>query len=271
LARRATMIRRSRGILDLALDPDLLLGLAQARCGPAGTSWLAPCTARITSSTPTPCDIICAGLRLMSTWRATPPEVCTWPTPETFWKRLTMICSVIVVSSRSVRESEVTASCTTGWALSKSPLRISGSLASRGKSGRMSAILSRTSCTAPPHLGVEAELDVGLAASFPRVRADHLHAVDGVDHLLDRLGDVVLDAFGRGARVVHLDEDERDGDVGHALDPQRVVREEAEHAQEHHHHGGEDGLADAGARDPHGRLPFRFSPSRRAWSRPPRS
>jgi hypothetical protein len=104
-------------------------------------------TARTTSSTPTPCDIICAGFRLMSTWRATPPEVCTCPTPGTFWKRLTMIWSVIVVSSRSVLVGEVTASCTTGCALSKSPRMMSGSFASRGKSGRTSAILSRTSCT----------------------------------------------------------------------------------------------------------------------------
>jgi hypothetical protein len=59
-----------------------------------------------------------------------------------------MIWSVIVVSSRSVLDGEVTASCTTGCALSKSPRRISGSLASFGKPGRMSAILSRTSWTA---------------------------------------------------------------------------------------------------------------------------
>ena len=43
---------------------------------------------------------------------------------------------------------EVTASDTTGWALSKSPRRMSGSRASRGKPGRIIATLSRMSCTA---------------------------------------------------------------------------------------------------------------------------
>jgi hypothetical protein len=60
------------------------------------------------------------------------------------------------------------------------------------------------------HVGVEAELDVGLAAALPRVRADRLHAVDRVDHLLDRLVDVVLDRFRRRARVLDLDEGEWD-------------------------------------------------------------
>ena len=108
---------------------------------------LAALTARITSSTPTACESICAGFRLIRTWRATPPETCTWPTPGTFWKLFTMIWSVIVVSSRRLRVSEVTASETTGCALSKSPRSTSGSFASRGNPGRMSAILSRTSCT----------------------------------------------------------------------------------------------------------------------------
>src|SRR5258706_15954764 len=114
---------------------------------PAGTSMLAAWIARITSSTPTLCDCICAGRRLMSTWRATPPEVRTWPTPGTFWKRFTITWSVSVVSSRSVRVGEVTASDTTGCALSKSPRGMSGSFTSRGRPGRISAIWSRTSWT----------------------------------------------------------------------------------------------------------------------------
>src|SRR5258706_10980462 len=104
------------------------------------------------------------------------------------------------------------------------------------------------------HVRVQGQLGVRLAAAFPRVGADQLHAVDGVDALLDGLGDVVLDRLGRSARVRNLDEDRREVDVRHALDAQAVVREHAKDAQRRHDHGGEDRLADAGAGDPHGRL-----------------
>ena len=79
-----------------------------------------------------------------------------------------------------------------------------------------------------------------------------LHAVDGVDDVLDRLDDVVLDRLGRGARILHRDVRLRHADLGHLLDRQQPIGEQAEHDQREHDHGREDGLIDAGAGDPHG-------------------
>ena len=60
-----------------------------------------------------------------------------------------------------------------------------------------------------------------------------VNAVHGVHDFLDGPRDVVLDGFGRRARIQHLDEDDRELDVRHALDAQAVVREHAQDQQRH--------------------------------------
>ena len=83
----------------------------------------------------------------MLIWRFTPPAMVARPTSRTVWMRLMMIWSAMVVSSRTPRTSERTATDTIGWS---SGLKrwISGSLTSGRKAARTVCTFSRTSCMA---------------------------------------------------------------------------------------------------------------------------
>jgi hypothetical protein len=120
-------------------------------------------------------------------------------------------------------------------------------------------------------VGIEAEFDEGQVAAFARQRADQLDAGDRVDGFLDRLGDVVLDLLGRGARIVDRHRDQRRTDVRHRLDAQLPVREQAQHRQGRDHHRGEDRVIDRSARDPHRRLRRPSAPPPARRPRRPRS
>ena len=139
--------------------------------------------------------------------------------------------------ARAARLATAAPASTTGWALSLLKRATVGALASRGKRGlhrgdAVAHVLHRAA-----HVGVERELDARLAAALEAARGDALDAGDAVERLLDRLGHLALDRLGRRARVGDVDEGDRRRDVGHLLDAQLAVREQAEHAQRHHHHG----------------------------------
>ncbi len=105
------------------------------------------------------------------------------------------------------------------------------------------------------HVGGKPELHEDLTLALERVRADELHAGHGIDRVLERLRHVRLDGIRRCARIGRDDHDERQIHFRHLLDPQALIREEAEHGQPDHHHRREHGIVDRNARDPHGGPP----------------
>src|SRR5687767_8978074 len=76
--------------------------------------------------------------------------------------------------------------------------------------------------------------------------------MDGVDRLLDGLGDLALDDLGRRARVRRLDADDGARDVGVLVDGQPLVGDGAQDDERHHEHGGEDGAPDGDVGEDHG-------------------
>ena len=102
-------------------------------------------------------------------------------TPSTRCSRLPTTWSPRIDSSRGLRVFDSSASSTTGWVLSLFQRATVGALASFGKTrlhrrDAVAHVLHRA-----PHVGVEAELDAGLAAALEAARGDALDAGDAVD------------------------------------------------------------------------------------------
>jgi hypothetical protein len=99
-----------------------------------------------------------------------------------------------------------------------------------------------------------------------------LDPLDGIDRLLDLLGDLALHGFRGGARVDGVHEHDRELDVRELVDVELTVGSEAEDGQGHHHHGGEDRLLDREVAEEHGptEAKGRGCRSRRSGSRPGR-
>ncbi len=102
------------------------------------------------------------------------------------------------------------------------------------------------------HIGIDTEFEPHIGRAFTCGRKDTLDTADGIDDILDRAYQFVLDGFGRGPGVGQHDRDHRRRDIRHLLDRQPDVGKHPEQQQRTHDHGGEYRLADAGARYPHG-------------------
>ena len=157
----------------------------------------------------------------------TRPLTSICATPGRFSNALTIVWSVSEVSSRRPTDGDSTASETTGCSFSLSARITSGSLTSRGKLGRTIAILSRTSCIARVMSVSSRNSANTVRDALVRVAADQLDAGDLVERVLERLGDVGLDRLRRRARVVRQHEHERQRDLGHLLDLEPLVAEDA--------------------------------------------
>ena len=128
----------------------------------------------------------------------------------------------------------------------------SGSLTSRGKPGRTSAILSRTSCIARV-MSVDRRNSMNIWL-WPSREFERISLTPETVLTASSIGLVTSVSTASGAAPGYgvWMRDERQGDVGHLLDAQPVVREEAEHRDADHHHRGEDRVVDGDAGDPHG-------------------
>jgi hypothetical protein len=98
----------------------------------------------------------------------------------------------------------------------------------------------------------ETELDENLALPFARVRIDPLNSRHRVDGVFDRLAHVRFDDFRRSSRIDGQDLDIGQRDVGHLLDAQPRVREQAEYHDPDHNHGREHRVVNRDSGDPHG-------------------
>ncbi len=88
--------------------------------------------------------------------------------------------------------------------------------------------------------------------AFLAGRAQDVDAFDGVDDLLDRLGDAALDLLDARALERGRDGDGREVDVREEVETEALEREPAEHDERHDEHGREDGAADAEVGEGHG-------------------
>src|SRR5207344_2990133 len=104
---------------------------------------------------------------------------------------------------------------------------------------------------------VALEREVDRDARVPLIgrRAQLVDAADGVDRLLDALGDRGLDLFGARARQVGLHRYDRGVGFRHEIEAERFVRHGAQHDERRGHHDGEDRPLDADFGDVHGRAP----------------
>ncbi len=167
---------------------------------PAGTSWLAFWIAWITWSTPIPRAVSAFGLIWISTWRVTRPLTSTRATPGWFSKRLD---DRLVGERRELaqagrlRHHRERGDRLIVLVLDAIDERILDVARERRTHDRdlVADVLDRHR-----RVGRQPELDEDLARSLARVREDPLDARHLVDGVLDRLGDVGLDSFGRGAR-----------------------------------------------------------------------
>ena len=121
-----------------------------------------------------------------------------------------------------------------GMAL-KSMRWITGSFMSLGKSARMALILACASCWAVCDARAEPELDHDGGEPLGGGGADVADAGDGVQRLLDALGDLAFDGLGRRPGVEGLDRQNGDLDVRKLVDGELPVREEAERHQRDGH------------------------------------
>jgi hypothetical protein len=108
------------------------------------------------------------------------------------------------------------------------------------------------------HVGVllEHEGDDHLAQALEAGRSKLVDARDGVDRLLERLGDGGLDLLGARPAQRRRDRDDRQVDVGEKVHAQAAVGEHPQDHQGRDHHGREDRTGDADV----GELHF-FSPA----------
>ena len=90
----------------------------------------------------------------------------------------------------------------------------------------------------------ELELDEDLRDAFARGRAQRADALDGVDLLLEDVGDLGLDGLGRGPLQHRGDGDEGHVDVGVEIGVEPPQADQAEHDQPDVEHQGEDRPAD---------------------------
>ena len=145
--RRATIrLRKSAGV-PMRARICTIFSWPGVTTDPAGSSWFSLCRARITWSAPTFCASSASRSRKTLISRFTPPTSVACPTPPTFSRRFLITWSASVVSSRSGRFAEVTATDTTGLS-SGLKREIFGSLISARNVGRSTAIFSRTSLAA---------------------------------------------------------------------------------------------------------------------------
>ena len=91
----------------------------------------------------------------------------------------------------------------------------------------------------------EQERDDDLGLAFGGDGADFVHHADGVDGVLDFLGDFGLDFFRGRAGVGDRHEHSGDIDFGKEVDAEAEVGEDADHHEGEDEHGGEDRAADA--------------------------
>ena len=96
------------------------------------------------------------------------------------------------------------------------------------------------------------EFDDDHRRAFVRARGEGIDAADGIDGFLHLARNVGFHRFRRGAGIVGLHHHHREGHIRKLVDLQPLIGKEAEHEQRGHHHGGEYGVADADAGEPHG-------------------
>ena len=84
-----------------------------------------------------------------------------------------------------------------------------------------------------------------LRDAFRRDRAQLVDAADGVDRLLDLVGDLGLDLLRRGAGLDGRDDDRREVDLREAIDAELREGERADDGQRQDEHGREDRPFDA--------------------------
>src|SRR4030095_3544125 len=101
-------------------------------------------------------------------------------------------------------------------------------------------------------IGAELELDADLRRARERGRLDRAHASDGVELLLEYVGDVLFHALGIGALERRDHREHGQVHVRELIHAQALVAEHAEHDQGEHHHPGEDGPPDRDVGERHG-------------------
>ena len=181
--------------------------------------------------------------------RSRPPTSDTEPTPRCV-SMSSLICFLAIsVISRRSRLPETTM-LRIGVA-SMSNLSTTGESVPAGSCDRTVETLSRTSCAATSPSRSRTKKTTTFDTPFAGDRAQLVDALDGVDRLLDRLGDAALHLLDAGAAQRGGDGDDREVDVGEEIDPELPVREQPEHDQEADEHGRDDRAADAEIDDLH--------------------
>jgi hypothetical protein len=102
---------------------------------------------------------------------------------------------------------------------------------------------------------LEDEADDDRRHAFARRAAQLVEAGDGVDRLLEHLGDAGLHLLHAGAFQRGRDGDDREVDVREEVDPEGSVGEEAEHDGGGDEHRRQDRTADEDVREAHGPTP----------------
>ena len=114
----------------------------------------------------------------------------------------------------------------------------------------------------PVDIARHAELHPNVGTFVAAVGGQFFNPLDTGDHVLDHLGHLGLDNFGRGAAVTGLDRHHRRLDVRILAHRQATQRCEAQDHQQSRNNRGEDRPADRFVRDDHGSRAF----IRRGWT-----
>ena len=238
---------------------------------PPGMSAFCDCSARATSLT----DSFCARSNAVSSQRFTcrlrPPITTTWPTPSELSSRRRRILSANSVMSRTGL-SAVTATVITGDAVEVELLH--RRLQDRSRQLRQHAIDAIAHfLRGDVRVLFELERDDDLRDAFGGGRGQRVDAADGVDGLLDLVGDLGFDLLRRRAGQARRHRDRRDVDVGKAIDAEAAEREQADDGQREDEHPGEDRAAERRAMPATAWLTSRRRerrrPAARRRSRPP--
>ena len=132
-----------------------------------------------------------------------------------------------------------------------------------GRSGSTVLTWSRTSCAATSTSFSSVNVTNDLRDALGRDRAQLVDAADGVDRLLDLVGDLGLDLLGRGAGQARDDGDEGKSTLGNWSTPSLHVADDADDDDDEDQHRREDGAPDADAGEPlHGVPHSTRAPSR---------
>ena len=103
----------------------------------------------------------------------------------------------------------------------------------------------------PPTVDVQLKLDDDDTRAFVAARGQGVDTRHRVDGLFNLLGDFALHDLWGGTGVLHAHHDHGEFDIRELIDLESLVRKHPQHHKGQHEHGGQDGVFQTDAREPH--------------------